>query len=451
MTIPFGPTYQEMLYPERIDEIVRKRALNAVKENEYDPINLFNITWKDAGNRVKKIVLPSEITGVKANIIVLLGKYFPSGSHKVGPAYSTLIEGCIDGDIIPGKHTILGPSTGNFGIGTAYICKLMGCKCIVIMPDNMSKERYERIKKYGAELVLTPGSESDVNLTLKRTNELANYPNNKVLAQFELFSNYRFHRFVTGNSCIEAAENVGNGKIACFVSAPGSAGTIGAGDEIKSNNPEAVVAALEPQKCPTLSVGGTGHHRIEGVGDKMCTLIHNVLSTDYVVNINDEDTIKGLYLLKKAADILEHFGIKKETAEKMGECFGISSICNIIGAVKMAKHLDLGSEDNVVTIATDGFDRYDSVIEEFEESERTINTDDLKDWFEEVFMNINKDYIFDFRDFKAKERLFRQKEKDWMPFGYSKKYLDSMRTPDFWEKEYEKVHQYDKKILQMRK
>ncbi|MDA8442429.1 MAG: pyridoxal-phosphate dependent enzyme, partial [Peptococcaceae bacterium] len=170
--IPYGPTYTEMLHPETIPQAVREQALKAKESNELDPINLFNITWKDDNGAVRKIVLPKELTGTEANIVVLLGKYFPSGSHKVGPAYATLIEGCVDGEIMPGQHTILGPSTGNFGIGVSYICNLMGYEAIVIMPDNMSKERYERIKRYGAKLDLTPGTESDVILTLQRTYEL---------------------------------------------------------------------------------------------------------------------------------------------------------------------------------------------------------------------------------------------------------------------------------------
>ena len=150
--IPFGPNYDEMLNPKNMNPRVREKALEALKENELNSINLFNITWKDENNEVRKVVLPKELTGVEANIVVMLGKGFPSGSHKVGPAYSTLIEGCVDGDIIPGEHTILGPSTGNFGIGVSYICRLMGYEAIVIMPDNMSKERYERIQKYGAKI-----------------------------------------------------------------------------------------------------------------------------------------------------------------------------------------------------------------------------------------------------------------------------------------------------------
>lgn len=449
--IPFGPTYEEMLHPEKIDPSVRQKALKALKEDEFDPINLFNITWKDENNQVRKIVLPEEMTGVEANIVVLLGRDFPSGSHKVGPAYATLIEGCVDGTIIPGEHTILGPSTGNFGIGTAYICNLMGYKAVVIMPDNMSKERYERIKRYGAELDLTPGTESDVILTLQRTHELAKDPKNRALAQFELMPNYRFHRYVTGNSAIEAVQGVGNGRIACFVSAPGSAGTIGAGDEIKKAFPECKVVALEPYECATLAFGGRGQHRIEGIGDKMCTLIHNVLNTDFVALIHDDDCVKGLKIIHDSPDTLVKFGVDRDVAESMRELFGVSGLCNILGAIKMAKYLRLGPDDNVVTIATDSFDRYNSVLEDLER--RYLETEEfvLERWFKDIFLGMGEQHIYDFRSKKAKEQLFKQKEMDWLPFGYSKEYIDSMRDQAFWDEEYNKIFEYNKKIEEMRK
>lgn len=448
--IPFGPTYEEMLNPEKIDPSVRSKALKALNENELDAINLFNITWKDADNKVRKIVLPKELTGVDANIVVMLGKHFPSGSHKVGPAYATLIEGCVDGDILPGQHTILGPSTGNFGIGVSYICRLMGYEAVVIMPDNMSKERYERIQKYGAKLDLTPGTESDVILTLQRTHELMKDKTKRALAQFELMPNYRFHRYVTGNSAIEAVKDVGNGRIACFTSAPGSAGTIAAGDQIKKVFPEAKIAALEPYECSTLANGGRGQHRIEGIGDKMCTLIHNVLTTDFVVLIHDDDSVKGLKIIKDASHILIKMGVKPEVAALMQEMFGVSGVCNILGAIKMAKHLRLGPDDNVVTIATDGFDRYSSVLDELEK--RYLGVDDavLERWADDIFTKTDEDNIFDFRRQDNKEQLFKQKEKDWLPFGYNKEYIDSMRNMEFWDAEFEKIKTYDKKIGELR-
>ena len=449
--IPFGPTYDEMLNPKHQDPKVRKLAEKALKENELDPINLFNITWKNnKEGTVNKIVLPKALTGVDANIVVLLGKYFPSGSHKVGPAYATLMEGCVDGEIIPGKHTILGPSTGNFGIGVSYITNLMKYDAIVIMPDNMSKERYERIRKYGAKLDLTPGSESDVVLTLERTYELKKDPKNATLAQFELLPNYRFHRFVTGNSCIEAVKGIGNGRVACFCSAPGSAGTLAAGDQIKKKFPECKIVALEPHECATLTNGGLGQHRIEGIGDKMCTLIHNVLTTDFITQIVDDDCVRGLAVIHEGTDILVKHGIKRSDAKKMVDLFGVSGLCNILGAIKMAKYLKLGPDDNVVTIATDSFDRYNSVLENLHERELEVNEHVLDRWFNDVFMGADTKYILDTRGEKAKEALFLQKERDWLKFGYSKEYLDSMKKMSFWDKEYAKVKEYDTKIKKMR-
>ena len=448
--IPFGPTYDEMLDPSLLGKDVRAKAVAALKQNELDPINLFNITWKDATNQVRKVVLPQALTGIDANIVVMLGCGFPSGSHKVGPAYSTLIEGLVDGEIIPGEHTILGPSTGNFGIGTAYVSKLLGFRAIVIMPDSMSKERYERIKRYGGELELTPGSESDVILTLEKTRELMKNPKNKALAQFELFPNYRFHRHVTGNSAIEAVKGVGNGRIAGFTSAPGSAGTLAAGDQIKVAFPEAKVAALEPYECSTLANGGRGQHRIEGIGDKMCTLIHNILNTDFVILIKDEETVQGVKIFHDGVDELVQMGVDRNFALSLRELFGPSGICNVLGAIKLAKHLRLGPGDNVVTIATDGFDRYNYVLEELNSRYLELAPQVLNRWTHDIFLGATDEHVFDFRKLSAKEQLFKQKENDWLKFGYSKAFLDSMRNQAFWDAQYAKVGEYNHKILATR-
>ena len=203
-TVP-GPTYAEMLHPELLPSAVRERALTAAAD-ELDPLNLFRITWRGSAGGVRHIVLPAALTGVEAGIIVMVGRDFPSGSHKVGPAYATLMEGELAGEISPEGHTVIGPSTGNFGIGVAYVSRLKGYPAIVIMPEGMSKERYARIRQYGGELDLTPGSESDVILVLERTELYKKDPKNKILAQFELLPNYRFHRYVTGRSALEAAQ-----------------------------------------------------------------------------------------------------------------------------------------------------------------------------------------------------------------------------------------------------
>ncbi len=446
---PYGPTYEEMLRPETLSEELRRQAREARKD-ELDPMNLFNISWRKDDGRVNRVVLPKAMTGVDANIVVLLGNHFPSGSHKVGPAYSTLIEGVVDGTLKPGYHDILGPSTGNFGIGVAYITNLMGFDSTIIMPDNMSKERYDRIQGYGAKLDLTPGTESDVILTLEKTHELAKQEKNYSLAQFELMPNYRFHRYVTGNSALEATKDVGNGRVACFAAAPGSAGTLAAGDQIKKAFPESKTVALEPYECSTLMDGGRGQHRIEGVGDKMCTLIHNVLTTDFIALIPDDDAVRGLKIIHDGTDVLVEHGVPREAAEALREAFGVSGVANILGAIKMAKHLKLGPEENVVTVATDGFDRYESVLEDLERRYLETGATVQRRWFRDIFMRAGTDYIEDTRDEQSKQRLFKQKEDDWLKFGYEQEYLDTMKSQEFWEREYERVFEYNEKIQQYR-
>jgi cysteine synthase len=436
-----------MLHPELLPAAMRSAAL-AGAATELDPINLFNITWRDADNQVRHVVLPKELTGVRANIVVMVGRHFPSGSHKVGPAYTTLMEGELAGEISPDVHTIIGPSTGNFGIGVAYISKLKGYPAIVIMPEGMSRERYERIRQYGGRLDLTPGSESDVILVLERTEHYKKDSKNKILAQFELLPNYRFHRYVTGRSAIEAARGYGNGRVAGFVSAPGSAGTLAAGDEVKAQYPEAVVCALEPKECSTLFNDGRGTHRIEGIGDKMVTLIHNVLATDYVMLIHDDDCVLGLDLVERRAAMLEQLlGMPQGSLAKFAGMFGVSGICNVLGAIRLAHHLNLGPDDNVVTIATDGFDRYPSVLADLEKRRGPVDASS----FEEVFRGGTPEEILDVRGKHEKQRLFQYKEQVWSGFNYSHAYLESMQSQGFWDGEFEKIEAIDRALISSRK
>ena len=184
--------------------------------------------------------------------------------------------------------------------------------------------------------------------------------------------------------------------------------------------------------------------------DKMITLIHNVLTTDFITQIIDEDCVRGLAVVHEGSNILVKHGVDPKVAKQMVDLFGVSGICNILGAIKMAKYLKLGPEDNVVTIATDSFDRYPSVMENLHERELEVTDNVLERWFNDVFQEADTRYVLDTRGKEAKEKLFTQKEKDWLKFGYKQEYLDSMRKPEFWEHEYELIKEYDKKILAMR-
>lgn len=445
-----GPTYAEMLDPATLPAARRDKA-TAAQQDELDPANLFNITWRAPDHSIRHVLLPKELTGVKANIVVMVGRFFPSGSHKVGPAYATLMEGELAGEINPGNSTTIGPSTGNFGIGVAYVSRLKGYPAIVIMPEGMSAERYQRIRHYGGALDLTPGSESDVILVLERTQHYRRDPRNKVLAQFELLPNYRFHRYVTGRSALEAAKAYGNGRVALFAAAPGSAGTLAAGDEIKAACPESLIAALEPRECSTLFNNGRGTHRIEGIGDKMVTLIHNVLTTDYVATIHDDDCVMGLDLLERRQRGIEPLlGLPAGALERFQGLFGISGVCNVLGAIRMARFLNLGPNDNVVTLATDGFDRYPSVLADLDRRRGPLTEGGLGAVFEQVFRGGDSAEILDVRPREQKQRLFGYKQDVWTTFGYSLPYLESMKSQSFWDTEFGKIAGIDSNLLHVR-
>ncbi len=449
-----GPTYEEMRDPTLLPASVRKEAASVPATDELAPLNLFNINWKNTGTDVERIILPKELTGVQANVIVLSGRKFPSGSMKVGPAYTTLAEAEALNGLRPGDRSIIGPSTGNFGIGTAYVSALKGYRAVVVMPDTMSQERYERIRRYGGELDLTPGTESDVILTLERTHsEYVSKPEMYVvLAQFELMPNYRFHRHVTGDAVEKAAADVGNGQVAAFVSAPGSAGTLAAGDHVKSLYPDARIVALEPRQCSTLFDGGQGQHRIEGIGDKMVTLIHNIYNTDLLMLINDEETVQGMEVAQTGTEVLvDRLGLESQAARSLQGKFGPSCICNIIGAIKTAKYLGLGPQDNVVTIATDSYDRYPSVSADlYQRHGGRPDMDTLEAWAKSVFLGASVGEINDLNRPGKHERLQTMKHDLWTRFGYGSDLIESMASQVFWDEEYGKIEEIDPAIDELR-
>ena len=322
------------------------------------------------------------------------------------------------------------------------------------MPDNMSEERYDRIQKYKGRLDLTPGTESDVILTLERTHsEYISKPGQYVvLAQFELLPNYRFHRHVTGAAVVESVKGLGNGRVAAFASAPGSAGTLAAGDYVKSLFPDAKIVALEPRQCSTLYDGGQGQHRIEGIGDKMVTLIHNVFNTDLLMLINDEDTVRGMEVVQSGAHMLaDRLGVPADVARSLADKFGPSCICNIVGAIKTAKYLGLGPEDNVVTIATDSYDRYPSVSQAlYGRNNGRPDDDQLEMWAKGVFLGASLGEIVDLTQAGQQQRLHQMKTDLWTRFGYSEAYIRQMADQSFWDGEYAKIKEIDPLIAEVR-
>ena len=455
-----GPTFEEMLHPEKIDAKVRARAQSMMAKDPLDPINLFNITWKDSKNAIRHFVLPRELTGVDANIVVLHSVHFPTRSHKVGAAYSVLIEKELFGEVDPNVNTLVWPSTGNYGIGGSFVGCRMNFKSIVVLPKNMSKERFEKIRANGAEIIATPGSESNVKEIYDKTWELRRSdPNIRILNQFEVMGNYRFHYHVTGNTIVELADvlnrrGFGNGRIAAYCSAMGSAGTIAAGDRLKQEWPELKIVGLEPVQCPTLYNNGYGEHRIEGIGDKHVTWIHNVLNMDAMVCVDDMASVRGLSLLTDPAAhkaLGKQYDVPQAALDTMSEIFGISGVCNVLGAIKTAKYYRLGPDDTVVTICTDAIDRYYSVMDWLRKSEGKMTDALAAGRMESTFRGQGIDYVQEGTQ-EARQRWHNLKYYTWVEQqGKTVEELDEQRDPGWWQAHQARVKEIDKRILKARK
>jgi cysteine synthase len=442
----FGPTFTEMKDPSRIPPEVRRKAREA-RARPLDPLNLWNLSWKADGD-VPYTVLPEALTGVWAPIVVLSGRKFPTGSHKVGPAYSILVEKQVEGACAPGQHTLVFPSTGNFGIGGAWVGPRMGYRSLVVLPEDMSAERFEKIREYGAEVVATPGSESNVKEIYDKVKELRENPVNRPLNQFEEFANYRFHFHCTASAADEVLGKLGLG-CGAFVSALGSAGTIGAGEALKRGHPGCATVAVEPVQCPTLYNVGFGAHRIEGIGDKHVTWIHNVWATDLLVCVDDQECLEGLQLLQHGTEVLAGEGVDPALAGRLIDFFGISGVCNVLAAIKTARYYGLGPKEAVVTVATDGFDRYPSVLRRLSDEQGPMNRDTARRRLS-IFRGQKSDWILEATR-EVRRRWHNQKYFTWVEQqGKSVADLQAQEDPAFWISHQERAFVIDRRILERR-
>jgi cysteine synthase A len=455
-----GPTFEEMLHTHKIDPEVRKQALEMRTKDPLDPINLYNITWRSPEGQIYYYVLPKQLTNVDAPIVVFYSKDFPTGSHKVGAAYSVLIDKELFGEVDPAIHTLVWPSTGNYGIGGAYVGSRMNFDSVVVLPEEMSRERFELIRSYGSRVIATPGCESNVKEIYDMCRELriADPEQVRILNQFEVFGNYRFHYYVTGNTIVELAaelqqQGIGNGKVAAYVSAMGSAGTIAAGDRLKQVWPEHKIVGLEPIQCPTLFCNGHGGHDIQGIGDKHVTWIHNVWNMDALMCIDDIECKKGLQLLTEVPGwrvLTEDYGIGQDQVRLMAETFGISGVCNVLGAIKTAKFYGLGRDDVIVTILTDAIDRYHSVMAQMTATYGRMDETEAKVRLVSVFHKQKLDWIMEGTR-AARSRWHNLKYYTWVEQqGKTIEELDAQRNPEFWQAEQARVAEIDARVPSIR-
>ena len=371
------PTLAQQKDPTLIPEDIKNR-LKDIGLWDLHPLNLFRITWHNEPTAqgggfgpVNYLEFPKELTGVNARIVALVGKWFPCGVHKVGAAFGCLAPRLVTGQFDPTTQKAVWPSTGNYCRGGAYDSYLLGCKSVAILPEGMSKERFEWLATVADEVIATPGTESNVKEIFDKCWELRRSGQDlMIFNQFEEFGNYLWHYLLTGSALEDVARAVMGPKdrMAGFASATGSAGTIAAGDYLKQIFPYSKIIASEAQQCPTLLDNGFGAHRIEGIGDKHVPWVHNVKNTDFVTAIDDQAVVNLARLFNEPAgrEYLVQSGVDENLVKNL-DLLGFSSVSNVLSAIKFAKYNELTENDVVLTVLTDSMELYGSRLQEMHE------------------------------------------------------------------------------------
>jgi len=453
------PTFAEMRDPSRMPEKV-KEELKDIGLWDVNPRNLYRITWKnepkEEGGRfggVNYIELPKSLTGVDARIIALVGKWFPTGAHKVGATFGCLVPRLVTGQFDPITQKAVWPSTGNYCRGGAYNSTLLACESIAILPEGMSKERFDWLKTVTGEIIATPGSESNVKEIFDKCWELRDSGEDlMIFNQFEEFGNYLWHYDITGHAMEEVLKKeLGkNGKYRGLILTTGSAGTIGCGDYMKQKFPGSLVGASEALQCPTLLQNGFGAHRIEGIGDKHVPWIHNVKNTDLITAIDDNAvvSISRLFNEKAGREHLAEKGVPEELVSQL-DLFGFSGIANLLSAIKMAKYYEMGDDDVVLTVLTDSMELYQSRLLEMHEEYGLYSDTDASAHFARYLQGESTDNLLDLT-YADQHRVHNLKYFTWVEQqGRSyEEIMDQWYADDYWTEFQDQIDDIDDLITE---
>jgi cysteine synthase len=354
--------------------------LHNIDPDAPDPANLWRVHWYNAPDRRSTqavpdyLVLPPELTGTPARIVVALARNFPMiRAHKVLAAYACMVPRLVTGAFDPAHHRAVWPSTGNYCRGGIAISRILGCRGVAVLPEGMSRERFAWLEHWvdkPEDIVRTTGTESNVKEIYDKCNELAADPQNVILNQFSEFANYLGHYRCTGTA-LEAVFNdlrrsEPGARLRAFIAATGSAGTLAAGDYLKQRH-GTQIAAVEALECPTMLLNGYGEHNIQGIGDKHVPLIQNVMNTDYVIGVSDSvsNGLMQVFNTEVGRNYLAKRCKVDPAVVARLDALGLSGIANVVAAIKLAKYLKSGPDSVFITVATDGAELYGSERESY--------------------------------------------------------------------------------------
>ncbi len=451
------PTFAQQRDPEIIPDAIKSR-LTSIGLWDINPLNLFRITWKNEPvpsgggfGAVNYLEFPPSLTGIEARIIALVGKWFPTGAHKVGAAFGCLVPRLVTGQFDPTTQKAAWPSTGNYCRGGAYDSALLGCDSIAILPEGMSQERFAWLASVAGEVIKTPGTESNVKEIFDKCWELRRSGEDIVIFnQFDEMGNYLWHYYVTGHAMEEVLRQTlrSGDTYRGVVLTTGSAGTIGCGDYLKQIFPTSKIAASEALQCPTLMYNGFGAHRIEGIGDKHVPWIHNVKNTDMVMAIDDEATMQLIRLFNEPAGqaYLASQGVPEQTIASL-PLLGISGVANLLSSIKFAHYYELGDHDVVLTVLTDSMEMYTSRLHELTMERGEFTREDAIVAYHHYLLGQGIEYVEEL-SYYGRKRIHNLKYYTWVEQqGKSADELEAQwYNPGYWTDIQNQVEQIDELI-----
>lgn len=452
------PTFRQMRDPEKHTPAAIREKLGHTGLWDVDPANLFRITWKNEAKtsgglygKVNTLEFPSEFTGVKARVIALCGKWFPTGAHKVGASFGCLVPKLVTGQFDPTTQKAVWPSTGNYCRGGAYNAQLLGCESIAILPEGMSKERFEWLRTVAGEIIATPGTESNVKEIYDEVARIrATRPEAVIFNQFDEMGNHLWHYTVTGGAMEEVIRDAMGGKdrFAGVVVTSGSAGTTACGDYLKEVFPACKMGVGEALQCPTLYLNGFGEHRIEGIGDKHVPWVHNVRNTDLVFAVDDDICMAMIRLCNEpeGQKYLRGKGVSREVIDSL-PLMGISGAANIAMAIKMAKYYELTQNDIIVTVLTDSMEMYGSRLEEMRAELGAYNAVRAEVDHERYVLGMDTSGVEEL-DYYGRKRIHNLKYYTWVEQqGKASEELNAQwYDRDYWDNIHKMADKIDEKI-----
>ena len=456
------PTFAQMKDPDLIPQKI-KEQLASIGLWDVNPLNLFRITWKNEPvphgggfDGVNFIEFPSSLTGVKARIVALVGKWFPTGAHKVGAAFGCLVPRLVTGQFDPTTQKAVWPSTGNYCRGGAYDSSLLACQSVAILPEEMSRERFNWLSKIAGEVIATPGSESNVKEIFDKCWELRRSGEDlMIFNQFDEFGNYLWHYEITGHAMQEVLKQVmaPDDTYRGLALATGSAGTIACGDYLRQFFPTSKIVASEALQCPTLLENGFGAHRIEGIGDKHVPWIHNVKNTDMVVAIDDAAVVNLARLFNEpdGRDFLVGQGVPEDLVGQL-DLLGFSGISNLLSTIKFAKYYELGEHDIALTVLTDSMELYGSRLEEMHAERGKYSDLDAAAHFARYLQGVSTDHLIEL-SYNDRRRIHNLKYFTWVE-QQGKTYeeiLAQWYERDYWTEVQSQVPRIDDLITEFNK